>query len=439
MGLRYRKSVKICKGVKVNFSKSGPSLSIGGRGNSYNFSKRGTRHTIGIPGTGLSYTSSSHKRKRSTSSKRRSSYVRVPSSVNLKMNDKGKVTILDNSGNEITDAAIIRRIKASNGYKMTVANLDKQRKEKIEEMVSNSEEENQKFLNLHTYSCNVRTRDEYEEEITDLKPEVFEIMPYDVAKPNEESVRKELMDEAKEMIKGFFLLVNKQRKEYVEEHLSERLNEDMKKWEEDNAIFKQDQEEQKEIYDQQFLEDYEEDKQFLIDKMNGEEEAICDDFDSWINEIELPVEININYDWAISSGLMLLDVDLPEIEDLPQTIMVKTDSGNIKEKKKTQSDLRVEYAKVVFGLAMMIASHAFDISLAVKGVVISGYTQRRNKTGDISDTYVYSIYFKRSQFEHVEVSKMEPIQFCLNSESRINMTSTGLLKEIKPYDYKDLI
>ena len=32
MGFRFRKSVKICKGVKVNFSKSGASLSLGGRG-----------------------------------------------------------------------------------------------------------------------------------------------------------------------------------------------------------------------------------------------------------------------------------------------------------------------------------------------------------------------------------------------------------------------
>lgn len=439
MGLRFRKSVKICKGVRVNFSKSGTSLSIGGRGYSYNFSKRGTSHTVGIPGTGLSYTSYNHKKKRSSNRKRSTSSVRVPSSVNLKMNDKGKVTILDNNGNEITDATVIRRIKATSSYKSMVVNLDNQRREKIDEMVSNSEEENKKFLNIYTFSSYVRSKNQYEYEIENLKPEEFEIIPYDVEKPNEEFVRKELAIEAEEVVKGFFLTVGKQRKMYVEEHLPERLNQEIKKWEEDNAIFNQDQKEQKEIYDQQFLEEYEEDKQFLIDKMNGEEEAICEEFDSWINDIELPVEMNINYDWANNSGIMLLDVDLPEIEDLPQTMMVKTDAGNIKEKKKTQADLRVEYAKVVFGLAMVISSRVFAISPAVKGVAISGYTQRRNKIGDISDTYVYSINFKREQFEHVPVSTKEPIQFCLNSMNRINMTSTGLLKEIKPFEYNELI
>ena len=64
MGMRFRKSVKICKGVKVNFSKSGASLSLGGRGHSMNFGGRGTRATVGIPGTGLSYSTKvggSHK------------------------------------------------------------------------------------------------------------------------------------------------------------------------------------------------------------------------------------------------------------------------------------------------------------------------------------------------------------------------------------------
>lgn len=67
MGTRFRKSVKICKGVKVNFSKSGASLSLGGRGNSFNFGSKGVKHTLGIPGSGISHTSkiiggsSSHK------------------------------------------------------------------------------------------------------------------------------------------------------------------------------------------------------------------------------------------------------------------------------------------------------------------------------------------------------------------------------------------
>lgn len=57
MGFRFRKSFKIMPGVRINLSKSGTSLSLGGKGLTHNISSKGSRTTIGLPGTGLSYTS----------------------------------------------------------------------------------------------------------------------------------------------------------------------------------------------------------------------------------------------------------------------------------------------------------------------------------------------------------------------------------------------
>lgn len=54
MAFRFRKSVKIAPGIRLNFSKSGVSTSIGRRGATVNISKRGTRVTAGLPGTGIS-------------------------------------------------------------------------------------------------------------------------------------------------------------------------------------------------------------------------------------------------------------------------------------------------------------------------------------------------------------------------------------------------
>ena len=59
MGFRFRRSIRIGKGLRLNLSKSGVSLSAGGRGASFNIGPRGTSSTVGIPGTGLSYRSSS--------------------------------------------------------------------------------------------------------------------------------------------------------------------------------------------------------------------------------------------------------------------------------------------------------------------------------------------------------------------------------------------
>ena len=57
MGFRFRRSIKILPGIRLNFSKKGfSSVSIGRRGATLNINRKGEkRATIGIPGTGLSW------------------------------------------------------------------------------------------------------------------------------------------------------------------------------------------------------------------------------------------------------------------------------------------------------------------------------------------------------------------------------------------------
>ncbi|EPF6520048.1 DUF4236 domain-containing protein [Acinetobacter baumannii] len=65
MGFNFRKSFKIAPGLRLNVGKKGiSSVSIGGKSARVNLSKKGTRTTVGIPGTGLSYSNFiSHKKK----------------------------------------------------------------------------------------------------------------------------------------------------------------------------------------------------------------------------------------------------------------------------------------------------------------------------------------------------------------------------------------
>ena len=56
MGLCFRKSITIAPGVRVNLSKSGPSLSFGKKGIRETISATGkSTTTVGIPGTGVYY------------------------------------------------------------------------------------------------------------------------------------------------------------------------------------------------------------------------------------------------------------------------------------------------------------------------------------------------------------------------------------------------
>ena len=56
MGFRFQRRLKIFPGVRVNLSRSRVSTSMGGRGVWLTFGRRGSRATVGLPGTGLSYT-----------------------------------------------------------------------------------------------------------------------------------------------------------------------------------------------------------------------------------------------------------------------------------------------------------------------------------------------------------------------------------------------
>jgi hypothetical protein len=55
MGFRFRKRIRLNKGLYINLGKKSGSVSIGGNGVTTNVSKRGIRNTFSLPGTGLSY------------------------------------------------------------------------------------------------------------------------------------------------------------------------------------------------------------------------------------------------------------------------------------------------------------------------------------------------------------------------------------------------
>ncbi len=59
MGFRFRKNIKICKGLKVNINKNSISLTAGSKGAKYTVNSKGKKTaSVGVPGTGLYYTKS---------------------------------------------------------------------------------------------------------------------------------------------------------------------------------------------------------------------------------------------------------------------------------------------------------------------------------------------------------------------------------------------
>lgn len=68
MGLRFRKSISVAKGVKVNINKKSAGVTVGKRGAHYTINTTGKQTaSVGLPGTGLSYSKSFGGKKKSNS------------------------------------------------------------------------------------------------------------------------------------------------------------------------------------------------------------------------------------------------------------------------------------------------------------------------------------------------------------------------------------
>lgn len=57
MGFRFYRRRSLIPGLRLNLSRSGPSFTFGVRGAHVTVGRRGVTRTVGIPGTGVFYTS----------------------------------------------------------------------------------------------------------------------------------------------------------------------------------------------------------------------------------------------------------------------------------------------------------------------------------------------------------------------------------------------
>ncbi|ERT60770.1 DUF4236 domain-containing protein [Megasphaera vaginalis (ex Srinivasan et al. 2021)] len=85
MGFRFKRSIKILPGIRINFNKNSHSISIGPRGAKTTFSKNGVRKTIGLPGSGLSYTTYTAYKGKKTNANQSLSPASTLSSINTKV------------------------------------------------------------------------------------------------------------------------------------------------------------------------------------------------------------------------------------------------------------------------------------------------------------------------------------------------------------------
>lgn len=446
MAFRFRRSVKIAPGLRVNFGKRGVSLSAGVRGASVTVGSRGTYGNVGIPGTGLSYRSridGGQQRRYQERDQRRieKEYQRVEkeehrqealSNIKLNLNKDDGTLQIENAFGESLDRRDLALLWEQKGH--TVKEWLEQQAEEINgdvELLTKIHEDTPDPKSFPEYQIN-----EFEEEppelpvapisnpkpvLTTLKPLGFisRLIP-SKKKAFEENQRKSHEDYQKEVNfweKDKIAIENNYRK------LLDQHEEAYKKWEIRKKEF-----EMIELKKRAEFPNMLKLNQNVMDKT----------LEDALNSLSWPRETTVSYQIMENGRVVWLDVDLPEIEDLPQKVASIAASGkklNIKPKSKKQ--LQIEYASHIHGIAFRLVGTVYASLPASESVTISGYSQRLdNATGKINDDYLYSFKTDREPFEKIDFTSLgmvDPVAALGKFENHRKMTTTGIFKSIEPF------
>lgn len=429
--MRFRKSIRIAKGLRMNLSGSGISLSGGVKGASMTIGKNGTYINTGIPGTGLYNRQKigGSSTTRSGSSYSHSGYDLSNYNIYVNLDEKANPVIIvyDYQGNEIFDEALIRKIKRDESYRIRVEELMNEKRESVEDELAS-------FIDIYKNTPKILTSDEVKSELSNLKLLTYQVKEFAEKQPTKFEVKKILEVEAKKKIKTMlFWKLEKLREEYINSNVEVRMEETINQWNQRKSDF-DNQEQQLELRFNQYHKDlYNSKRNEFEGYLSGNPDFVNSQIERILNSIVVPVDFSIDYDYVPQNETLFIDLNLPEIEDLPKTKVNTLSSGKISIKEKTKKEIQLDYVTCVTGLAFYFGGVFFNVSEKINFISISGYTQRTSKsTGNLDDEYVYSVLFDRDRFKMITFVNIDPFEAMKRFDHRINVSASSEMKRIEP-------
>lgn len=395
MSLRFRKSIKLAPGIRWNISGSGSSWTIGPRGSSVSIGKRGTFLNTGIPGTGLSWRT---RLSDPTPSPASDAAPARPQTVNVSLTcevqDDGSITFVDAQGKPASDYLIELAKKQKRD---ALVSLIKQACDKV-----NSQVEALGGLHLDTPDSR-------------QKP-TFVAPRFEVPQPLKPTPTPF----------GFWDKLLSSRKAKVEaanERASDVYAFDSKRWRQE-----------KEAFDQAVSR-----RKLLVERLIYQSDDAMEIFlEESLHDIVWPRETTVSLEVHATGAGVLLDIDLPEIEDMP-TRFATVPARGLKLSVKDLPPTKVKrlYAAHVHGVMFRMVGEAFAALPAVKSVTASGFSQRRDPaTAQLRDDYLLSVRVERSawelnDFKHLDA--LDVVEALARFDLRRDMTKAGLLKTVVPH------
>ncbi len=391
MGLRFRKSIKLAPGIRINFSGSGVSWTLGPRGASIGIGKRGTYLNTGIPGTGL-YTRKRIGNSRASNHRGVSSGRDIPITVGV--TDDGIIYFRDADGNHLPDH-LINTAKKQQGN--AIRNLIQNKCDEINAQIEAIGE-------IHFYTPNPNIKPQYQ-------PQVFPEPP-----PTKPIPKKP----------GLLGVLFKAKRAKIENENREKecqFEKDLAVWREEKQRFGEAECRRKDMIERGIYNDVEIMGNFLEENLQNI---------TWPRETDVSTEILDN------GNKVFIDVDLPEIEDMPnKTASVPQRGYKLSVKEMSTTQIQRLYMRHVHGVGFRIIGETFSTLPNTQQVILSAYSQRPNRsTGHVTDEYLYSVRVDRGLWSCINFDNLRDldiIEALARFDIRRNMTKAGNFKPIEPF------
>lgn len=402
MAFRFRRTVSIFPGVRLNLGKRGVSVSAGMRGANVTMGRGGLFGNVGIPGTGLSYRE--RLRKRDGGGSRKNSRADRPASglpplaeqiAQVQLNTTtGDIAILDSAGKDLGPEAL---------------DIAKQHaREELENMLHQQvDTHNQMMARIGAIHLGTPAPDAFPEMI----PE-----PFEIPAPDKPELRK----------RDWLALICPARRGAIEasnERKRNRYQRAYLQWQQEKAKHEQREAARGSLYEKA--------KQGDIAAM----ESVLDDH---LMDIDWPRDTELSFELSEDGKTLMVDVDLPEIDEFPTTELRVYQRGigvSVNELSYTAS--RKLYMAHVHGMGFRLVGEGFACAPELETVVLSAFTQVPDAaTGGVEDKYLYSVQVEREPWSRIHfdnLDALDPVEALAAFELRRDMSKTGIFRAIEPF------
>lgn len=393
--MRFRRSVKLIPGVRLNFSGSGVSTTIGRRGASVTFGRRGTYLNAGIPGTGISTRqrvggSSSHTVSHTTNSPR----PQVRLKVTARVDDDGVLHLEDESGVPLPEN--LAR-KAKQQQRDAIRALLAQQAKQI-----NDEVDNVRGISIETPPPTEAPR---------FEPRAFEEKEPARPQPRKTGILGLLF-------KGWVKRIERLNREAEEQYQHDHLV-----WESALKDFKE-----SEVDRQDYIEN----------RIRSDAHSMEEFLDNSFQEIHWPVETYASFELAPQLTTLRLDLHLPEPATLPhRRATVPESRWNVSVKELSERDKQTLYARYAHGAGFRLVGEAFAALQTVSDIVLSAFAERPDPaTATNRDECLYSVKISRASWSRINFNalmNLDPAAALQSYAIREKVSAAGVFSAIEPF------